>query len=124
MIMDALGVLCGWRTSSRILFDVPPSAFVPPPEVTSSVVHLEPRERPLRARSAASEARDPGRLRTTPQRCFDRASRSVMEAPAEVVAAAGLEGRRFARKKSRSEGFVCLANAWDESLGREPAGPA
>ena len=29
-----LGVLCGWRTQARILFDVPPSAFVPPPKVT------------------------------------------------------------------------------------------
>jgi len=42
-----LGVLCGWRTEARILFDVPPSAFVPPPKVTSSVVHLLPRQNPL-----------------------------------------------------------------------------
>lgn len=42
-----LGVLCGWRTEARILFDVAPSAFVPPPKVTSSVVHLIPRTDPL-----------------------------------------------------------------------------
>lgn len=41
-----LGVLCGWRTEARIMFDVAPSAFVPPPKVISSVVHLIPRERP------------------------------------------------------------------------------
>jgi 16S rRNA (adenine1518-N6/adenine1519-N6)-dimethyltransferase len=41
-----LGVLCGWRTKARILFDVPPSAFTPPPKVTSSVVELMPREKP------------------------------------------------------------------------------
>lgn len=28
-------------------FDVPPQAFTPPPKVTSSVVHLVPREAPL-----------------------------------------------------------------------------
>jgi 16S rRNA (adenine1518-N6/adenine1519-N6)-dimethyltransferase len=42
-----LGVLAGWRAKSRILFDVPPSAFSPPPKVTSSVVELIPREAPL-----------------------------------------------------------------------------
>lgn len=44
-----LGVLAGWRTEARIAFDVPPQAFTPPPKVTSSVVHLVPRETPLPA---------------------------------------------------------------------------
>ncbi|MCA0045364.1 16S rRNA (adenine(1518)-N(6)/adenine(1519)-N(6))-dimethyltransferase RsmA [Mesorhizobium sp. B283B1A] len=44
-----LGVLAGWRTQARIAFDVPPQAFTPPPKVTSSVVHLEPRAAPLPA---------------------------------------------------------------------------
>lgn len=42
-----LGVLCGWRMQSRILFDVPPSAFTPPPKIVSSVVELVPRPAPL-----------------------------------------------------------------------------
>ncbi len=42
-----LAVLCGWRTSARILFDVSPSAFTPPPKVVSSVVDLVPREAPM-----------------------------------------------------------------------------
>ena len=42
-----LGVLAGWRTQARILFDVPASAFTPPPKVTSSVVELLPRAAPL-----------------------------------------------------------------------------
>ncbi|MBE7185129.1 MAG: 16S rRNA (adenine(1518)-N(6)/adenine(1519)-N(6))-dimethyltransferase RsmA [Methylobacterium mesophilicum] len=42
-----LAVLAGWRTEARILFDVPPQAFTPPPKVTSSVVHLVPRAEPL-----------------------------------------------------------------------------
>jgi 16S rRNA (adenine1518-N6/adenine1519-N6)-dimethyltransferase len=42
-----LSVLAGWRTQARILFDVAASAFVPPPKVTSSLVSLVPREKPL-----------------------------------------------------------------------------
>ena len=42
-----LAVLCGWRTQAQILFDIAPSAFVPPPAVTSSVVEIVAREAPL-----------------------------------------------------------------------------
>jgi 16S rRNA (adenine1518-N6/adenine1519-N6)-dimethyltransferase len=42
-----LSVLAGWRTTSKILFDVNRGAFVPPPSVTSSIVRLEPRSEPL-----------------------------------------------------------------------------
>ena len=41
-----LGVLAGWRTQARILFDVPPAAFTPPPKVMSTVVELVPRRSP------------------------------------------------------------------------------
>ncbi|MDR7032353.1 16S rRNA (adenine(1518)-N(6)/adenine(1519)-N(6))-dimethyltransferase RsmA [Mesorhizobium sp. BE184] len=44
-----LGVLAGWRTEAKIVFDLPPQAFTPPPKVTSSVVHLVPRSSPLPA---------------------------------------------------------------------------
>jgi 16S rRNA (adenine1518-N6/adenine1519-N6)-dimethyltransferase len=42
-----LSVLTSWRTRARILFDVHPSAFVPPPKVTSSLVELVPRTDPM-----------------------------------------------------------------------------
>lgn len=38
-----LSVLAGWRCNSRILFDLPPQAFTPPPKVTSSVISIEPK---------------------------------------------------------------------------------
>jgi len=37
-----LSVLAQWRAQTRILFDVSPRAFVPPPKVTSSVLRVEP----------------------------------------------------------------------------------
>jgi 16S rRNA (adenine1518-N6/adenine1519-N6)-dimethyltransferase len=39
-------VLAQWRTQPKILFDIAPSAFVPQPKVTSSVVELIPRNAP------------------------------------------------------------------------------
>ena len=41
-----LGVLANWRAETRILFDISPAAFVPQPQVTSSVVRLIPRSAP------------------------------------------------------------------------------
>lgn len=42
-----LSVLSRWLTEPRTQFDIPASAFVPPPNVTSSVVTLEVRPTPL-----------------------------------------------------------------------------
>jgi 16S rRNA (adenine1518-N6/adenine1519-N6)-dimethyltransferase len=50
-----LSVLAGWRTQARILFDVAPSAFVPPPKVVSSLVELIPRRAPLPCDRSALE---------------------------------------------------------------------
>ncbi len=35
-----LAILSQWRTDARIVMDLPPEAFTPPPKVRSSVVHL------------------------------------------------------------------------------------
>jgi 16S rRNA (adenine1518-N6/adenine1519-N6)-dimethyltransferase len=48
-----LSVLAGWRTQAKILFDIAPSAFVPPPKVTSSVVQFIPRPEPLECNADA-----------------------------------------------------------------------
>jgi len=42
-----LSVLAGWRTTAESLFDIAPRAFVPAPQITSSVVRLVPRATPL-----------------------------------------------------------------------------
>jgi len=51
-----LGVLANWRCETRILFDVPPAAFTPPPKVTSSVVELIPRANPAPCAAATLSA--------------------------------------------------------------------
>ena len=44
----AFGLFVQWHTEAELLFDVPPSCFVPQPKVTSSVIRLRRRaERPV-----------------------------------------------------------------------------
>jgi len=49
-----LAILAQWRAEPRIVLDLPPQAFVPPPKVSSAVVHLD----------ALPEPRFPARLKT------------------------------------------------------------
>ena len=42
-----LSILTNWLTKSKQLFDIPGSAFIPPPRVTSTVVELIPMENPI-----------------------------------------------------------------------------
>ena len=42
----AFGIFVQWHAAPELLFDVPPSCFVPQPKVTSSVIRLTRREKP------------------------------------------------------------------------------
>jgi 16S rRNA (adenine1518-N6/adenine1519-N6)-dimethyltransferase len=105
-----LAVLCGWRTRARILFDVSPSAFTPPPKVTSSVVQLMPRPEPLPCRTAdlsAVTAAAFGQRR----KMLRQSLRTLAADPAPLIEAAGLDPTARAETVP-VEGFVALANAW------------
>lgn len=41
-----LSILAQWRCDAKIVMEIPPAAFTPPPKVTSAVVHLERLETP------------------------------------------------------------------------------
>lgn len=43
---SSFGILVQWYTEPEILFDVPPSCFVPQPKVTSSVIRMKKRAQP------------------------------------------------------------------------------
>ena len=91
-----LSVLAGWRTRAKILFDVHPSAFVPPPKVTSSVVELVPRADAAGLRPGAARARHRGRVRPAPQ---DAAPEPEIAGPRS--AAAARRGRHRAHRARR-----------------------
>lgn len=42
-----LSLLAEWRSEARIVMDLPPQAFTPPPKVRSAVVHMTARPEPL-----------------------------------------------------------------------------
>ena len=50
-----LTVLAQWRARARIAFPVHRSAFVPPPKVTSAVVHIVPQDAPAGVRAGVLE---------------------------------------------------------------------
>ncbi len=102
-----LAVFAGWRTEAKIMFDVAPSAFVPAPKVTSSVVRLIPRQQPLpcdrqmleRVTEAAFGQR---------RKMLRQSLKSLGTDPALLTAAAGVEPTRRA-ETIPIEGFVAMA---------------
>jgi 16S rRNA (adenine1518-N6/adenine1519-N6)-dimethyltransferase len=104
-----LSVLAGWRTRAKILFDVNPSAFVPPPKVTSSVVELIPRAEPLacdrRALERVTEAAFGQR-----RKMLRQSLRTLGCDPLPILEAAGIEPTERAENVP-VEGFVDLARA-------------
>ncbi len=119
-----LGVLAGWRTNARILFDVPPSAFIPPPKVVSSVVELAPR--------AAADPCDPHLLAAATQAAFGQRRKMLRQSikafaaargldPVSLLAAAGLEPTLRAEEVDIA-GFVRLARAAAEGAGHRVPG--
>lgn len=86
-----LSVLAGWRTEARIAFNVGRQAFTPPPNVTSSVVHLKPRpgatEVPVKALEAVTRAAFGQRRKMVRQ-----SLRSLGMAVEGLLAAAELKG--------------------------------
>lgn len=111
-----LGVLCGWRTEARILFDVPPSAFVPPPKITSSVVHLTPRANPMPCRIGALEAVTRAAFGQR-RKMLRQSLKSIAPDPGAIIAAAGLE-ETIRAENVPVDGYVALANAFDSARGR------
>ncbi|MDB5504537.1 MAG: dimethyladenosine transferase [Tardiphaga sp.] len=102
-----LGVLSNWRAETRILFDIPPTAFVPAPKVTSSVVRLTPRAQPepcerrlLEQVAAAAFGQRRKMLR--------QSLKALGADPERLAAAAGVEATRRAETVPVS-GFVAMA---------------
>lgn len=102
-----LAILANWRAETKILFDISPSAFVPPPQVTSSVVRLIPREAPAPCERRALE--QVAAAAFGQRRKMLRQSLKPLNAdPARLAAAAGIDPTRRAETIPIS-GFVAMA---------------
>jgi 16S rRNA (adenine1518-N6/adenine1519-N6)-dimethyltransferase len=101
-----LGVLSGWRADSHMVFDVPASAFSPPPKVTSTVVHLTPKAEPLPC--------DLAKLERVTLAAFGQRRKMLRQSVKPLggealLARAGIDPQRRAETLSVEE-FVTLAN--------------
>ncbi|GJD73488.1 16S rRNA (adenine(1518)-N(6)/adenine(1519)-N(6))-dimethyltransferase RsmA [Methylobacterium goesingense] len=104
-----LGVLCGWRTQADILFDVAPSAFVPPPKVTSSVVRLTPRRDPLPCSVQALESITRAAFGQR-RKMLRQSLKAAVPDPARLLDAAGIPETARAEEVPVSA-FVAMAQA-------------
>ena len=110
-----LSVLTQWRMQPKILFDIAPSAFVPPPKVTSSLVELMPRPNP--------EPCDRAMLSRVTEAAFGQRRKMLRQSlktllpdPIPVLEAVGIAPTDRA-EHIPVEGFVRLARAAKTALG-------
>jgi 16S rRNA (adenine1518-N6/adenine1519-N6)-dimethyltransferase len=104
-----LAVLAQWRTEARILFDIAPSAFVPPPKVVSSLVRLVPRTAPLACDLQALE-RVTAAAFGQRRKMLRQSLRSLDRDCERLLAAAGIDPTLRAEDVP-VEGFVALSRA-------------
>ena len=105
-----LAILAQWRTEARIVIDLPPQAFTPPPKVSSAVVHLT-------ALPAPRYPADPEILSRTVAAAFNQrrkmlraALKGVAPDIEEHLAAVGIPPTERAEKVSL-EAFCALARS-------------
>jgi 16S rRNA (adenine1518-N6/adenine1519-N6)-dimethyltransferase len=101
-------VAAQWRASPRIAMTVSRSAFVPPPKVTSAVVHIVPKDAPAGV--------DPQMMETLTKAAFGqrrkmlRSSLKSVAGAVEALERLGIDPQRRAETLSVGD-FVALARA-------------
>jgi 16S rRNA (adenine1518-N6/adenine1519-N6)-dimethyltransferase len=109
-----LAVLTQWLCDSRIAFDVPARAFVPPPRVTSAVVSLHPRTRPLAPARMETLERVTQAAFGQRRKMLRSALKSLGGDAAALLAHAGVEPTARAEELT-VEQFCALARAVDRA---------
>ncbi|MBL1404588.1 MAG: 16S rRNA (adenine(1518)-N(6)/adenine(1519)-N(6))-dimethyltransferase RsmA [Rhizobiales bacterium] len=100
-----LSIICQWRCETNIAFEVGPQAFYPPPKVTSAIVTLIPREKPLEC--------DVNKLERVTQAAFGQRRKMLRSSlkplgGAALLKKAGIEETKRAEELNVEE-FVALA---------------
>jgi 16S rRNA (adenine1518-N6/adenine1519-N6)-dimethyltransferase len=93
-----------------MLFDIAPSAFVPPPKVTSSLVEFVPRAAPLSCESTVLQKVTEAAFGQR-RKMLRQSLKSLGRDPLPLLAAAEIEPTARA-EDIPVEGFVRLARVW------------
>ena len=104
-----LAVLAGWLSNAHLAFDVDRQVFVPPPKVTSAIIHLTPRAKPLADADPDILARLTAAAFGQRRKMLRASLKQISLQPTEWLAAAGID--ETARAEALSiEQFCTLAN--------------
>ena len=103
-----LAVIAQWLCEARRAFDVAPTAFVPPPRVTSTVLRLVPREAPLAAADMTSLEAVTAAAFGRRRKMLRSALSGLVEDPEALLAEAGIEATARAETLA-PEAFCALA---------------
>ena len=110
-----LSVLVQWLCEPRRLFDIPPRAFTPPPKVTSTVLQLTPRPRPLHAASKTALERVTAAAFGQRRKMLRQSLRVLTPAAADLLAAAEIPETARAEELT-VEQFCALAREWEAMI--------
>ncbi|MFO7853928.1 MAG: 16S rRNA (adenine(1518)-N(6)/adenine(1519)-N(6))-dimethyltransferase RsmA [Paracoccaceae bacterium] len=105
-----LGVLAQWRADAKVLFELGPRAFTPPPKVTSAVVRISPLPAPRFPAPAGALSRVAAAAFGQRRKMLRRSLGQVSRDPAALCAAAGVAETLRADDVSL-EAFCALAQA-------------
>ncbi len=105
-----LSVIMQWRADVRLLFDIGPKAFVPPPKVTSTLVELVPRAAPLAPAETHKLERVTAAAFGQRRKMLRAALKSLWPDAETRLTALGIEPTRRAETLSIEE-FCALARA-------------
>jgi 16S rRNA (adenine1518-N6/adenine1519-N6)-dimethyltransferase len=110
-----LSILTQWRSHAKILFDVSPRAFTPPPKVTSAVLHIEPLAEPVApARLADLEAVTAAAFGHR-RKMLRQSLKSLTPETEALLAAAGIDPTERAERLTIAD-FASLARTYREAV--------
>lgn len=107
-----LSVLSNWLAETQIVFDVPPSVFVPPPKVTSAIVQLFPRQKPLAEANLETLEKITSAAFGQRRKMLRASLKQISQNPSELLKAVSIDETVRAENLSIEE-FCTLARALD-----------
>jgi 16S rRNA (adenine1518-N6/adenine1519-N6)-dimethyltransferase len=106
-----LGVLAGWLSEARIAFEVDRQVFVPPPKVTSAIVDLRPRAKPLAPAHPHSLSQLTAAAFGQRRKMLRASLKQISSDPQRLLVAAGIAETTRAEQLTIDQ-FCALANLW------------
>ena len=112
-----LALLAQWRCEARIMLDLPPQAFTPPPKVSSAVVHLTALPAPRFPANPATLSRVVAAGFNQRRKMLRAALRGVAPDIEDHLRAVGIAPTERAEQVGLEQ-FCALARSLDGALGR------